>query len=47
MCIHACVCVCVCVHMCVCVWWVKDQKEFGISATKEKVKSVRGVCQHQ
>ena len=37
--------VCVCAR--VCVWWVKDQKEFGIIATKEKVKSVRGVCQHQ
>ena len=42
--------VCVCVSecgVCVCVWGMKDQKEFGISVRKEKVKRVRGVCRHQ
>ena len=39
--------VCVCVCVCVCVWGAKDQKEFGISVRKEKVKRLRGVCQHQ
>ena len=38
---------CVCVCVCVCVWGAKDQKEFGISVRKEKVKRLRGVCQHQ
>ena len=33
--------------VCVCVWGLKDQKEFGISVRKEKVKRLRGVCQHQ
>ena len=32
---------------CMCVWEAKDQKEFGISVRKEKVKRLRGVCQHQ
>ena len=36
-----------CVCVCVCVWAAKDQKEFGISVRKEKVKRLRGVCQHQ
>ena len=35
------------VCVCVCVWGAKDQKEFGISVRKEKVKRLRGVCQHQ
>ena len=47
-CMCVCVCVCVCVYVCVvCVWGAKDQKEFGISVRKEKVKRLRGVCQHQ
>ena len=29
--------------VCVCVWGAKDQKEFGISVRKEKVKRLRGV----
>ena len=38
----------VCVWVCVCVFGgVKDQKEFGISVRKEKVKRVRGVCRRQ
>ena len=35
-----------CVCVCVCVWGKKDQKEFGISVRKEKVKRVRGICRH-
>ena len=33
--------------LCVCVWGVKDQREFGMSVRKEKVKRVRGVCRRQ
>ena len=36
-----------CVCVCVCVWGANDQKEFGINVRKEKVKRLRGVCQHQ
>ena len=39
-------CACVCVRVCVCLG-VKDQREFGISVRKEKVKRVRGVCRRQ
>ena len=48
-CVCGCVCVCVCVCACVCVgvWGVKDQRESGINVRKEKVKTVRGVCQCQ
>ena len=47
MCVCVCGCVCVGVGVCVCVWGAKDQKEFGISVRKEKVKRLRGVCKHQ
>ena len=46
-CVCACVCLCVCVCVCVCVWGAKDQKEFGMSVRKEKIKRVRGICRRQ
>ena len=45
--VGGCLCVCVCVCVCVFGRGVKDQKEFGISVRKEKVKRVRGVCRRQ
>ena len=39
--------VCMCVCVCVCLGGERDQKEFGISVRKEKVKRLRGVRPYQ